>query len=246
MIRLLTILSIAFLITDVTAAEPNTLTDAEKTDGWRLLFDGKTTKGWVGIGKTEFPAKGWTVVDGALHHEKGGGGGDIVTAEHFENLELAWEWKIGPAGNSGLKYNLVDPNKAVGFEYQMIDDENHPDGVRGGSLHQTAALYDIIAPSAEGKTNPAGAGKANPVGEWNRSRVVLRGNHLEHWINGVKTIEVELGSEALKAAIAKSKFKSVPNFGVKTKSPILLQDHGDEVSVRNIKIRTKRVVIPPP
>ena len=225
MIRLLTIFGIAFLINNASAAEPNTLSDFEKADGWRLLFDGKTTKGW-------------TIVDGALHHEKGGGGGDIVTAEHFENFELAWEWKIGPVGNSGLKYNLVDPNKAVGFEYQMIDDEKHPDGVRGGSLHQTAALYDIIAPSAEGK--------ANPVGAWNKSRVVLRGNHLEHWVNRVKTVEVELGSESLKAAIAKSKFKSVPNFGVKTKSPILLQDHGDEVSVRNIKIRTKRVVIPPP
>jgi hypothetical protein len=111
----------------------------------------------------------------------------------------------------------------------MIDDENHPDGIRGGTLHQTASLYDLIGPAAEGKPKPVGA--------WNQSRVVLRGNHVEQWLNGVKTVEVELGSEALKAAIAKSKFKSVPNFGVKTKSPILLQDHGDEVSVRNIKIR---------
>jgi 3-keto-disaccharide hydrolase len=229
MIRILTILGIAFLIIDVSAAEPNTLTEGEKAEGWRLLFDGKTTKGWVAIGKTEFPAKGWTIIDGALHHEKGGGGGDIVTAEHFENFELAWEWKIGAVGNSGLKYNLVDPNKAVGFEYQMIDDENHPDGIRGGRLHQTAALYDLLEPAANAK--------AHPVGEWNQSRVVLRGNHVEQWLNGAKTVEVELGSEALKAAIAKSKFKSVPNFGVKTKSPILLQDHGDEVSVRNIKIR---------
>ena len=229
MIRSLAVLGIALLVVDLSAAEPNTLTDAEKAEGWRLLFDGKTTKGWVAIGKPDFPAKGWTVVDGALHHEKGGGGGDIVTTEQFENFELVWEWKIGAVGNSGLKYNLVDPNKAVGFEYQMIDDEKHPDGIRGGSLHQTAALYDVIAPVAESK--------AQPVGAWNQSRVVLRGNHVEQWLNGVKAVEVELGGEALKAAIAKSKFKSTPNFGAKTKSPILLQDHGDEVSVRSIKIR---------
>ena len=229
MTRLLAILGLAFLINDAVAADQNTLTDAEKGDGWKLLFDGKTTNGWVAIGRSEFPSKGWTVVDGTLHHEKGGGGGDIVTAERFENFELTWEWKIGAVGNSGLKYNLADPSKAVGFEYQMIDDENHPDGIRGGTLHQTASLYDLIAPAPEGK--------AKPVGSWNQSRVVLRGNHVEQWLNGVKTIEVELGSETLKAAIAKSKFKSVPNFGVKTKSPILLQDHGDEVSVRSIKIR---------
>jgi hypothetical protein len=228
--RLFTILGIIILIVHVSAAEPNTLTDAEKAEGWKLLFDGKTTQGWVGIGKTEFPAKGWVIADGALHLEKGGGGGDIVTREHFENFELIWEWKIGPVGNSGLKYNLPDPKKGVGFEYQMIDDENHPDGVRGGKLHQTAALYDLL--------EPAGDRKANAVGSWNQSRVVLRGNHVEQWLNGAKTVEFELGSDALKAAIAKSKFKSVPNFGVKTKSPILLQDHGDEVSVRNIKIRT--------
>jgi hypothetical protein len=230
MIRLLTIPSIALLIVNAAVAEPNTLTDVEKADGWRSLFDGQTTKGWVAIGKSEFPSKGWTIVDGALHHEKGGGGGDIVTAERFENFELVWEWKIGAVGNSGLKYNLADPAKGVGFEYQMIDDENHPDGIRGGRLHQTAALYDLLEPAANAK--------ANPVGEWNQSRVVLRGNHVEQWLNGAKTVEVELGSDTLKTAIEKSKFKSVPNFGVKTKSPILLQDHGDEVSVRSIKIRT--------
>jgi hypothetical protein len=229
MIRSIVFLGIALLTFNASAAEPNTLSDAEKADGWKLLFDGKSTKGWVAIGKTEFPAKGWAVVDGTLHHEKSGGGGDIVTAEQFDNFELAWEWKIGAVGNSGLKYNLPDPSKGVGFEYQMIDDENHPDGIRGGRLHQTASLYDILEPAANAK--------AKPVGEWNQSRVLFHGNHLEQWLNGVKTVEVELGSDTLKAAIAKSKFKSTPNFGVKSKSPILLQDHGDEVSVRNIKIR---------
>ena len=211
-------------------AEPNTISDAEKAGGWKLLFDGSTTAGWAGVGGKAFPEKGWSVVDGALHHAKGGGGGDIVTVEAFEDFELVWEWKIGEVGNSGLKYNLPDPAKGVGFEYQMIDDEKHPDGIRGGRLHQTASLYDLIEPAANAK--------ANPVGQWNQSRVVLRGNHVEHWINGVKSVEFELGGDALKAAIAKSKFKSAANFGVKTKSPILLQDHGDEVTVRDIKIRT--------
>ena len=210
-------------------AEPNTLTDSEKTDGWKMLFDGKSTAGWLGLGGKPFPDKGWSVVAGALHHAKGAGGGDIVTAEAFEDFELAWEWKIGPVGNSGLKYNLPDPAKGIGFEYQMIDDEKHPDGLRGGRLHQTASLYDLIEPVANAK--------AKPVGQWNESRVLLRGNHVEQWLNGAKAVEFELGSDALKAAIAKSKFKSAANFGVKTKSPILLQDHGDEVTVRDIKIR---------
>ncbi len=211
------------------AAEPNTLTDAEKTAGWKLLFDGKTTAGWVGIGKTEFPEKGWSVQDGALFHAKGGGGGDIVTAEHYENFELTWEWKIGFAGNSGLKYNLPNPAKNIGFEYQMIDDDNHPDGKKGGRKHQTASLYDLMEPDEKAKPKA--------VGEWNESRLLVQGNHVEEWLNGTKSVEFEMGSDALKALVAISKFKAVAGFGEKTKSPILLQDHGDEVTARSIKIR---------
>lgn len=217
------------LATLTARAEPNTLTDAEKAAGWRLLFDGKTTDGWVAIGKSEFPTKGWSVVDGTLFHTKGGGGGDIVTREQFENFELTWQWKIGPVGNSGLKYNLPDAAKGVGFEYQMLDDAQHPDGVRGGRLHQTAGLYDIFEPGAEAKTKP--------IGEWNESRIVVDGTRIEHWLNGKKSLAFEFGSEALKAGIAKSKFKATANFGLKTKSPILLQDHGDEVAVRDVKVR---------
>jgi hypothetical protein len=210
------------------AGEPNTLTTEERAAGWKLLFDGKTAGGWVGIGKPAFPDKGWSVVDGALFHMKGGGGGDIVTTENYESFELTWEWKIGQAGNSGLKYNLPDPNKGVGFEYQMLDDEHHPDGIKGGRLHQTAGLYDLIEPSADKKVSP--------VGEWNASRLVVRGNHVEHWLNGGKTVEFEIGSTALKELVAKSKYKNVAGFGDKKASPILLQDHGDEVSVRSIKL----------
>ena len=114
------------------AGEANTLTDAEKSVGWKLLFDGKTLAGWQSVGKADVPVKGWVVQDGVLFHGKGAGGGDIVTAENFEDFELTWEWKIGAVGNSGLKYNLPDAKKGVGFEYQMIDDEKHPDGIRGG------------------------------------------------------------------------------------------------------------------
>ena len=226
-------LATTFLLTLATAVsfagEPNTLTDSEKADGWKLLFDGKTTAGWVAIGKTEFPDKGWSVKDGSLFHEKGAGGGDIVTKDSYENFELAWEWKIGAAGNSGLKYNLPNPAKAVGFEYQMIDDENHPDGKKGGRLHQTGSLYDVMEPAEDRKVSP--------VGEWNSSRVIVKGNHVEQWLNGKKTVEFEMGSAALKDLIAKSKYKATAGFGEKAKSPILIQDHGDEVTVRSIKIR---------
>ena len=142
---------------------------------------------------------------------------------------MVWDWKIADGANSGLKYNLPDPAKDIGFEYQLLDDEHHPDGVRGGRLHQTAGLYDIIEPAADRKVNPPG--------QWNTSRIVVKGNHVEHWLNGAKTVEFEMGSDALKAAVAKSKFKNVARFGEKAKSPILLQDHGDEIWVRSVKLR---------
>ncbi len=212
------------------AGEPNTLTSEEQSAGWKLLFDGKTTAGWVGIGKTEFPEKGWTVENGELIHAKGGGGGDIVTKDFYKDFEITWQWKIGFAGNSGLKYNLPDPKKNVGFEYQMIDDDNHPDGKRGGRSHQTAALYDLLESSNDKVVKP--------VGEWNDSRLLVKGNHVEQWLNGVKTVEFEMSSDALKEAIAKSKYKKTEKFGEKTASPILLQDHGDEIHVRSLKLHT--------
>ncbi len=219
----------AFLALNAFAGEPNTLTDGEKAFGWKLLFDGKTTAGWVGIGKEAFPDKGWSVQDGVLTLSKAAKAGDIVTRDSYTNFELTWEWKISAAGNSGLKYNLPNPAKNVGFEYQMIDDEGHPDGQKGGRSHQTAGLYDLIEPAADKKTKP--------IGEWNESRLLVRGNHVEHWLNGAKTVEFEIGSDALKEAVAKSKYKKVEKFGEKIASPILLQDHGDEVAVRSIKIR---------
>jgi hypothetical protein len=210
-------------------AEPNALTSAEKDAGWRLLFDGKTTNGWVAIGKSTFPSKGWIVENGTLKTIAKGGGGDIVTSERFDDFELEWEWQIAEGGNSGIKYNLPDASKGVGCEYQLIDDAKHVDAKLNGGTRTTAALYDVIKPADDKKLKPAG--------EWNSSRIVVKGNHVEHWLNGAKTVEFEFGSDALKAAVAKSKFKNFPGWGVKTKSPILLQDHGDEITLRSIKIK---------
>ena len=225
----LPVAALSLLAAAALAGEASTLTDAEKTAGWKLLFDGKTTAGWVAIGKTAFPDKGWSVVDGTLFHAKGGGGGDIVTAEQYDNFELMWDWKIGFAANSGLKYELPDAKKDIGFEYQLLDDENEPDGKRGGRLHQTGSLYDLIEPPADKKVSP--------VGEWNTSRLIVKGSHVEHWLNGAKTVEFDMGSDDLKARIAKSKYAKIPAFGEKTKSPVLLQDHGGEVTFRSIKVR---------
>jgi hypothetical protein len=229
MIRsLLTHLTLLVLFASATIAAdaPNTLTEAEKSAGWKLLFDGKTNAGWVGVGKTEFPPKGWSVVNGVLLHTDDAGGGDIVTSEQYDDFELSWEWKIGPGGNSGIKYNLAEPTKATGFEYQLMDDANHADGKRGS--HQTGGLYDLLEPTGK---------SLKPIGEWNHSRILVNGNHVEHWLNGVKTATFEIGSPELKTAIAKSKYKAQPRFGEKAKSPILIQDHGDEVAIRSMKLR---------
>ena len=227
--RLFICLAVSLLSVRAFGEEPNTITDAEKADGWKLLFDGKSTAGWLGLGGKPFPDKGWAVVDGALHHAKGGGGGDIVTAEAFEDFELSWEWQIGEGGNSGLKYNLPEPGKGVGFEYQLLDDLKHPDAKLHDGTRTTGSLYDVLGARVDKKLNPAG--------EWNSSRILVKGNHVEHWLNGVKTVEFEMGSDALTKAIAASKFKTNAAFGVKTKSPILLQDHGDEIALRALKIR---------
>lgn len=228
--RFLPLVSAFALLASATfAADPNTLTAEEKSAGWKLLFDGKSTDGWVAIGKTTFPEQGWSVVDGTLFHAKAGGGGDIVTAEKYENFELTWDWKIGFAANSGVKYNLPDAAKNIGFEYQLLDDENEPDGKRGGRMHQTGSLYDLIEPPVDKKLKP--------VGEWNSSRLVVKGNHVEEWLNGEKTVEFEIGSDDLKARIAKSKYAKVAHFGEKIASPILLQDHGGEIAFRSIKLR---------
>ncbi len=211
------------------ASEPNQLTDAEKQAGWKLLFDGQTAKGWRGYKQSAMPAKGWRVEDGILKKVGGERGGDIITDEKFNDFDLTWEWRISPGGNNGIKYLVTeDRPSAPGHEYQMIDDTKNPDA-KVGPHRGTASFYDVLPPSDDKPLKP--------VGEWNQSRVLIQGNQVEHWLNGKKVLEYELGSDAVKAAIAKSKFKGSPGFGEKIKGHILLTDHHDECWFRNIKIR---------
>jgi hypothetical protein len=201
----------------------------EESAGWQPLFDGKTTTGWRSFGKQSFPEKAWVVEDGWLHC-LGKAVGDIITASEFSDFELQWEWKQAPAGNSGVKYFVTETRNApLGHEYQMIDEEREPDAKLANGKRVTAAFYDVLAPTSKPPTKPPG--------QINHSKILVRGNHVEHWLNGQKVLEYECGSEALKAAVANSKFKSTPGFGDKIKGHILLQNHHSEVWFRNIKIR---------
>jgi hypothetical protein len=207
----------------------NQLTSAEKQQGWKLLFDGKTLQGWRGFKKSSPPEKGWIVHDGILQCVAKARGGDIITDQVFDNFELSWEWMLPKGANNGVKYFITeDRDQAVGHEYQMIDDPEVKEA-RDGGKHSTAAFYDVLVPA---KDKPLKA-----AGQWNHSRVIVRGNHVEHWLNGAKVLEYELGSEQVKEGIAQSKFKNVPGFGTHIRGHILLTEHQDECNYRNIKIR---------
>ncbi len=213
----------------ICAAEPNQLTSAEKAEGWTLLFDGKSPQGWHSFQKTTFPAKGWVVEEGWLHG-LGRGGGDILSDSDYDHFELRWEWKLAPAGNSGLKYFVLETRKsALGHEYQMIDDEQNEDGKEASGKHATASFYDVLKPTVKAPTRP--------IGQINQSRILVQGNHVEHWLNGTKVLEYVCGSDGVQSAVAQSKFKNVAGFGKCVKGHILLQDHGSNVWFRNIMIR---------
>jgi hypothetical protein len=214
-----------FAADQTSASAPNQLSDAEKAAGWKLLFDGKTTTGWRNFKKQTFPDKGWVVEDGCLKHVANGGGGHIITTGQFDDFELQWEWRIPPRGNNGLKYFITEEGAgAIGHEYQLIDD-----AFVKRDTSSTASFYEVLAPKA-GKPLKA-------PGEWNHSKILVRGNHVEHWLNGAKVLEFELGSDQVKAGVAKGKYKGVPGYGTKIKGHILLTDHRDEASFRNLKIR---------
>jgi hypothetical protein len=211
----------------VWSAEPNQLSEEEKAGGWKLLFDGKTTHGWHSFKKDTFPAKGWDIGNGWLHG-LGRGGGDIISDGEYEQFEIQWEWKQAPAGNSGLKYFVLETRSSpLGHEYQIIDDEREPDSAHAKRI--TAAFYDVLKPTTKPPVKPAG--------QTNESKVVVSGNRVEHWLNGVKVLEYSCGSEAVKEAVAQSKFKNVAAFGNRVKGHILLQEHGSEIWFRNLKIR---------
>lgn len=227
-----------FYVVNLTA---NELSKQELANGYKLLFDGKTNNGWVGAYKSVFPTKGWVINDGLLSVLPSDGGestngGDIVTKELFSAFDLSFEFKLTEGANSGVKYfvTLSENNKgsAIGLEYQVLDDEKHPDAKLGKDGNRTlASLYDLM--TADKKL-----GSKRGIGVWNRGRVVVYpDNRVEHYLNGVKVLEYVRGSEAFKTLVAASKYKDWQNFGQAKQGHILLQDHGDKVSFRSIKIK---------
>lgn len=225
------------------AAQPNTLTEAEAADGWKLLFDGKTTEGWqsarpANMGK--FPEGGWGISeDGLLYVFAGDGsestnGGDIITTRKYKNFILKVDFKLTEGANSGIKY-FVDPfmntgpGSAIGCEFQILDDDNHPDAKLGVNGNRTlASLYDLIPSKHAPLSDKFG---------WHTAMIVVDGKHVEHWLDGEKAVEYERGSQMWDALVDYSKYRDWPNFGNMEEGYILLQDHGNQVFYKNIKIK---------
>ena len=228
------------------AQTPNQLTAAERAAGWRLLFDGKTFAGWRGLGYDSVPTAHWRIVDGAIEKIASGNvpriadgqpaaGGDLMTTDTFRDFELAFQWRVVPGSNSGVKYNVSEElslakatnHAALGFEYQVLDDSLNDDNKV--PTHRAGSLYDLVAPNR--------AKHLRPVGQWNDARIVFRGNHGEHWLNGAKIVEFELGTPRMDSLLAASKYRTIPGFADRRAGHIILQDHGDEAYYRSIRIR---------
>lgn len=243
-IIVLTLIVTTGLLINFANAQQNTLTPKEKKDGWRLLFDGKTSKGWVAANDTNaFPTKpgGWIIKDGTLTIQNSGGEearnvGDIITKEQFSAFDLSFDFKLTRGANSGVKYFVTlaenTNGSAIGLEYQVLDDDVHPDAKLGRNGDRTlASLYDLIPAQ-----KPASI--LRPIGEWNTGRIVVYpDNRVEHYLNGVKVLEYVRKSPEYRELVKISKYKIWTNFGEADKGHILLQDHGFEVSYRNIKIK---------
>ena len=203
---------------------PNMLSSKEKQGGWRLLFDGSTMDGWRGFKQSGVP-DGWKVVEGAI--TRVGEGGDLITKDEFGNFELVLQWKIAPGGNSGIMYRVTEAADATyetGPEMQVLDDAGHKDGQ--SRLTAAGSCFGLY---------PSPAGLLKPVGEWNTVRIVVKGNHVEHWLNGTKAVEYELGSPDWEAKVKASKFAQWPGYGRASRGHIAIQDHGDRVAYRGIR-----------
>jgi hypothetical protein len=223
---------------------PNTISPDEQKNGVRLLWDGVSTKGWRGAGQTNFPDKTWFIKEGVLSVKGSNGaeaknGGDIVTVDEFHAFDLQFEFRITDSANSGIKYFVTEKEKtggsAIGLEYQILDDDKHPDALLGSIGNRTmASLYDLIPALRIG----AGRREKIPIGQWNRGRIIVfPDGKIEHWINGWKVVEYQRGTQYYYALVAKSKYVIWPNFGMADKGHILLQEHGTAVSFRSIKIK---------
>jgi len=225
--RIITLAAAAsFVALPAAAQEMNTLTAKEKADGWRLLFDGRTTNGWRAYGADTMPS-GWQAIDGVLTRVSRAG--DIITKDQFTDFELTLDWKVAPGGNSGIFYHAVEGLEWIYHgapEYQVLDDERHNDGKN--PLTSAGAAYGLY---------PAPRGVVHPAGEWNSARILVKGNHVEHWLNGTRTADYELHSEDWKAKVAGSKFAQWPAYGMAKTGHIGLQEHGGRIEFRNIKIR---------
>lgn len=214
------------LVSSVSAQSPASLTAAEKADGWKLMFDGTSLAGWTGYKTATVPA-GWTVADGVL--TRSGPGGDLMTAGQYGDFEMRFEWKVPEKGNSGIIYRIAETEQypwQTGPEYQILHNQGHADGKN-----------PITSAGSNYAVNPPVKDVTKPVGEWNEGRLLVRGNHVEHWLNGVKVVEYEIGSADWEARVKASKFAKLANYGRMTRGFIALQDHGDAVSYRHLKIR---------
>lgn len=221
--------------------KPNDVSKAEKAAGFKLLFNGIDSKGWRSVRSDKFPEKGWAIKNGVINVAKSDGGestngGDIITNEKFAAFDLSFEFKLTPGANSGVKYFVTLKEKttgsAIGLEYQILDDEKHPDAKLGRDGNRTlASLYDLKTSNRDGRAR-------RPIGEWNRGRVVVTSdNQVTHYLNGIKMVTYQRGSQEFKDLVAISKYKDWEGFGEAKEGHILLQDHGDNVSFRNIKIK---------